>query len=129
MPAAGVGGAMVNITSIESSTVVVISKPHGQPHYAASKAGLAMMTKVLARDLAAVGIRVNAVAPGVVATPMTERAPRATTGLLARTTARIPMGRFARPAEIASAAAFLLSDEASYITGTELVVDGGWTVA
>ena len=70
----GTGGAIVNITSIESSTVVVISKPHGQPHYAASKAGLAMMTKVLARDLAADGIRVNAVAPGVVATPMAERA-------------------------------------------------------
>ena len=74
MREAGIGGAIVNITSIESSTVVVISQPHGQPHYAASKAGLAMMTKVLARDLAQHGIRVNAVAPGVVATAMTERA-------------------------------------------------------
>jgi glucose 1-dehydrogenase/3-oxoacyl-[acyl-carrier protein] reductase len=129
MQDASVGGAMVNITSIESSTVVVISQPHGQPHYAASKAGLAMMTKVLARDLAAVGIRVNAVAPGVVQTAMTERASGGDPGLLARTTARIPLGRLARPEEIAAAAAFLLSDEASYITGTELVVDGGWTVA
>jgi NAD(P)-dependent dehydrogenase (short-subunit alcohol dehydrogenase family) len=124
----GVGGAIVNITSIESSTVVVISQPHGQPHYAASKAGLAMLTKVLARDLAAAGIRVNAVAPGVVATAMTERASGGDPELLARTIARIPMGRLARPQEIASAAAFLLSDEASYITGAELVVDGGWTV-
>jgi NAD(P)-dependent dehydrogenase (short-subunit alcohol dehydrogenase family) len=107
---------------------VVISQPHGQPHYAASKAGLAMLTKVLARDLAAAGIRVNAVAPGVVATAMTERASGGDPELLARTIARIPMGRLARPQEIASAAAFLLSDEASYITGAELVVDGGWTV-
>ena len=74
MTDAGTGGAIVNITSIESSTVVVISKPHGQVHYAASKAGLAMMTKMLARDMAPLGIRVNAVAPGVVATPMAERA-------------------------------------------------------
>lgn len=129
MTDAGVGGAMVNITSIESSTVVVISRPHGQPHYAASKAGLAMMTKVLARDLAPLGIRVNAVAPGVVATAMMERASGGDRAMLARTTARIPLGRLARPDEIASATAFLLSDEASYITGTELVVDGGWTVA
>ena len=109
--------------------MVVISRPHGQPHYAASKAGLAMMTKVLARDLAAEGIRVNAVAPGVVQTAMTERASGGDAELMARTMARIPMGRLARPEEIAAAAAFLLSDEASYITGTELVVDGGWTVA
>ena len=129
MTGAGLGGAIVNITSIESSTVVVISQPHGQAHYAASKAGLAMMTKVLARDLAPLGIRVNAVAPGVVATAMTERASGGDPALLARTTARIPLGRLARPQEIASATAFLLSDEASYITGTELVVDGGWTVA
>ena len=88
-----------------------------------------MMTKVLARDMAALGIRVNAIAPGVVATAMHERASGNDPELHARTTARIPMGRLARPAEIASAAAFLLSEEASYITGTELVVDGGWTVA
>jgi NAD(P)-dependent dehydrogenase (short-subunit alcohol dehydrogenase family) len=126
---AGVEGAIVNITSIESSTVVAISRPHGQPHYAASKAGLAMLTKVLARDLAPHGIRVNAVAPGVVATAMTERASGNDPDMLARTMARIPLGRLARPQEIASAAAFLLSDEASYITGAELVVDGGWKVA
>ena len=129
MTDAGTGGAIVNITSIESSTVVVISKPHGQVHYAASKAGLAMMTKMLARDMAPLGIRVNAVAPGVVATPMAERASGNDPEVLARIAARVPLGRFARPSEIASAAAFLLSDEASYITGAELVVDGGWTVA
>jgi len=129
MQAAGTGGAIVNITSIESTTVVAISKPHGQPHYAASKGGLLMVTKVLARDLAADGIRVNAVAPGVVATPMAERAGGGDPELAARTAGRIPLGRLARPEEIAAAAAFLLSDDASYITGTELVVDGGYTVA
>ena len=129
MTAAGLVGAIVNITSIESSTVVAISKPYGQPHYAASKAGLAMVTKVLARDMAPLGIRVNAIAPGVVATAMHERASGNDPEQLARTIARIPLGRLAQPSEIASAAAFLLSDEASYITGTELVVDGGWTVA
>ena len=129
MRAAGTGGAIVNITSIESQTVVAISKPHGQPHYAASKGGLLMVTKVLARDLAQHGIRVNAVAPGVVATPMAERAGGGDPELAARTAGRIPLGRLARPEEIAAAAAFLLSDDASYITGTELVVDGGYTVA
>jgi NAD(P)-dependent dehydrogenase (short-subunit alcohol dehydrogenase family) len=129
MQEAGTGGAIVNITSIESQTVVAISKPHGQPHYAASKGGLLMVTKVLARDLAADGIRVNAVAAGVVATPMAERAGGGDAALAARTAARIPLRRLARPEEIAAAAAFLLSDDASYITGAELVVDGGYTVA
>jgi NAD(P)-dependent dehydrogenase (short-subunit alcohol dehydrogenase family) len=79
--------------------------------------------------MAPLGIRVNAVAPGVVATPMAERASGTDPEVLARITARVPLGRFARPSEIASPVAFLLSEEASYITGTELVVDGGWTVA
>jgi NAD(P)-dependent dehydrogenase (short-subunit alcohol dehydrogenase family) len=129
MQAAGRGGAIVNITSIESTTVVALSRPHGQPHYAASKGGLLMVTKVLARDLAPHGIRVNAVAPGVVATPMSERATGGDTALEERTAARIPLGRLARPGEIAAATAFLLSDDASYVTGAELVVDGGYTVA
>jgi len=129
MQAAGTGGAIVNITSIESTTVVAISKPHGQPHYAASKGGLLMVTKVLARDLAPHGIRVNAVAPGIVATPMSERASGGDAALEARTAARIPLGRLAHPGEIAAAVAFLLGDDASYVTGAELVVDGGYTVA
>jgi NAD(P)-dependent dehydrogenase (short-subunit alcohol dehydrogenase family) len=129
MQAAGRGGAIVNITSIESTTVVALSRPHGQPHYAASKGGLLMVTKVLARDLAPHGIRVNAVAPGVVATPMSERATGGDAALEERTVARIPLRRLARPAEIAAATAFLLSDDASYVTGAELVVDGGYTVA
>ena len=94
----------------------------GQANYAASKAGVIGMTKSMARELAGRGIRVNAVAPGFVETPMTEKLSETAreAGL-----AQVPMGRFAKPEEIASAVCFLASDEASYITGQVLHVDGG----
>lgn len=110
-------GSIINISSISG----VVGNP-GQVNYAASKAGVIGMTKSMARELAGRGIRVNAVAPGFVATPMTEKLPEAAkeAGL-----AQIPMGRFGKPEEIASAVCFLASDEASYITGQVLHVDGG----
>ncbi|HIZ07211.1 MAG TPA: 3-oxoacyl-[acyl-carrier-protein] reductase [Candidatus Eubacterium avistercoris] len=110
-------GSIINISSISG----VLGNP-GQANYAASKAGVIGMTKSMARELAGRGVRVNAVAPGFVETPMTEKLSDTAreAGL-----AQVPMGRFAKPEEIASAVCFLASDEASYITGQVLHVDGG----
>ena len=117
--------AVVNITSIESSRVVALTDPDPTPQYAASKAGLLMLTKSAARALAADGVRVNSVSPGFVNTAMA--APHGDTSTLSSALSpRIPMGRFAETGEIASAVAFLLSDQAGYITGSELIVDGGF---
>ncbi len=117
--------AVVNIASIEGHRVVALTDPDPTPQYAASKAALRMLTASAARALAADGIRVNSVSPGFTATPMagihgdTDRLPPSLAP-------RVPAGRFARPEEIAQAVAFLLSDQASYITGTDLRIDGGF---
>jgi NAD(P)-dependent dehydrogenase (short-subunit alcohol dehydrogenase family) len=117
--------AIVNITSIEASRVVALTDPDPTPQYAASKAGLRMLTQSAARALAADGVRVNSVSPGFVATAMA--GPHGDTTTLSSALApRIPVGRFAEAGEIASAVAFLLSDQAGYITGTDLCVDGGF---
>jgi 3-oxoacyl-[acyl-carrier protein] reductase len=94
----------------------------GQANYSAAKAGLIGLTKATARELASRGITVNAVAPGFVLTELTERLPEE---LKAQLIDRTPLGRFGTTEEIASAVAFLASDEASYITGQVLAVDGG----
>ncbi len=110
-------GRIINITS-----VVGASGNAGQANYAAAKAGVAGMTRALARELGSRSITVNCVAPGFIATDMTEVLPEAQkTALLAQ----IPLGRLGDPAEIAHAVAFLASPEAGYITGTELHVNGG----
>ncbi len=110
-------GRIVNITS-----VVGASGNPGQSNYAAAKAGVAGLTRALARELGSRGITVNCVAPGFIATDMTDALPTAQkTALLAQ----IPLGRLGRGAEIAHAVAFLASPEAGYITGTELHVNGG----
>jgi len=122
-------GAVVNITSIEASRVIALSNPDPNPQYAASKAGLEMLTRSAARAMAADGVRVNSVAPGFVATPMAVAAAHGQTDTLpAVLVPRVPLGRFARPSEIADVVAFLLSDQSSYITGSELLVDGGFTL-
>jgi NAD(P)-dependent dehydrogenase (short-subunit alcohol dehydrogenase family) len=122
-------GAVVNITSIEASRVIALSNPDPNPQYAASKAGLEMLTKSAARAMAADGVRVNSIAPGFVATPMaTAAAHSQTDSLPAVLEPRVPLGRFARPSEIANAVAFLLSDQAGYITGSELLIDGGFAL-
>jgi len=104
-----------------ASTNGLVAEPR-LAHYNTSKGGLVMLTKSMAIDLAPLGIRVNAVAPGVIATPLIEH-------ILAAETAdhfgSIPAGRVGQPEEIAACIAFLASDEASYCHGTVLVCDGG----
>lgn len=117
--------AVVNVSSIEASRVVAISDPDPHPAYAASKAGISMLTKTAARALASQGTRVNAVAPGFVRTAMAAEHGDATE-LPAALVDRVPLKRFAAPEEIADSIAFLCSDQAGFITGTELVVDGGF---
>lgn len=117
--------AVVNITSIEASRVIALSDPDPTPQYAASKAGLHMLTQSSARALASDGIRVNSVSPGFVATPMAA-AHGGTGGLPPALALRVPAARFADPDEIASAVVYLLSDQAAYITGSDLRVDGGF---
>jgi 3-oxoacyl-[acyl-carrier protein] reductase len=116
--AAGRGGSIVNVTS-QAAHAGSLS---GHAHYAAAKAGLANLTISLAREVAVLGIRVNSVAPGFMRTEMIEAA---VSEDAARTLQRIPLGRIADPAEVASAVVFLASDRASYITGAALDVNGG----
>lgn len=121
--------SVVNIASIEGTHVVALSNPDPTPQYAASKAGLLMFTRTSARALASDGVRVNSISPGFVATPMALAAAHSSTESLPRALQdRVPLGRFATPEEIADAAVFLLSDRARYITGTDLRIDGGFTL-
>jgi len=121
------GGAIVNITSVESFSVLSTGGST-LPPYAASKGGLLQLTRVLAADLAPRAIRVNAVAPGFTRTAMTE-ATLADGDRRAWIESHIPLGgRVAEPEEIAGVVCFLLSDDAQYITGQNIVVDGGLTL-
>ena len=110
-------GRIVNITSVSGQ-----AGQTGQANYSAAKAGLIGLTKATARELASRGITANAVAPGFVLTALTQDLPEA---LQAQIRAATPLGRFGSPEEVASAVAFLASDEAAYITGQILAVDGG----
>ena len=110
-------GRIVNITS-----VVGASGNAGQANYAAAKAGVAGLTRALARELGSRGVTVNCVAPGFIATDMTAELPEAQKAALL---AQIPLGRLGSAQEVADAVAFLASREAGYITGTELHVNGG----
>ena len=110
-------GVIVNISSI-----VGIHGNWGQTNYAASKAGIIGFTKSLARELGSRGIRANVVAPGYVKTQLTDVLPDEATAVMV---AQTPLGRVAEPEEIAGAVRFLASDEASFITGDVLLVDGG----
>ena len=110
-------GRIVNITS-----VVGASGNPGQANYAAAKAGVAGMTRALARELGSRGVTVNCVAPGFFATDMTAGLAEAQTAALL---AQIPVGRLGTPEEVAEAVVFLASPAAAYITGSELHVNGG----
>ena len=110
-------GRIVNLSS-----VVGLRGNAGQVNYAASKAGVIGMTKSLAKELASRGVTVNAVAPGFIDTDMTAAMPQAAREA---TLASIPMGRMGAPEDVARAVAFLASDQAAYVTGQVLAVDGG----
>lgn len=112
------GGSIVNISSGAGRMGTI-----GQINYATAKAGMFGMTMAAAREWAKFGVRTNSISLGVVETPMTEviRSERFRDGILAR----IPLGRFSKPAEVAQAVCFLLSEAASYIVGQNLSVDGG----
>ena len=110
-------GRIVNITSVSGQAGQM-----GQANYSSAKAGLIGLTKAVARELASRSITCNAVAPGFVLTELTKDLAEP---LVAELTARTPLGRFGKTEEIASAVAFLASDEAAFITGQVLAVDGG----
>jgi 3-oxoacyl-[acyl-carrier protein] reductase len=110
-------GAVVNIASIVGETGNA-----GQTNYSASKGGTIAMTKSFAQEAASRGIRFNSVTPGFIATEMTDVLKEEIKDAF---TAKIPLGRFGEPSEVADAVAFLLSDHASYITGETLKVNGG----
>lgn len=116
------GGAIVNTASIAS----FVNVPFGAD-YVASKHSVAGITKAAANDYGLLNIRVNAVAPGSVQTPMLQKAFDDNEKFEEYCNDQHPIGRFAQPAEIAAAAVWLLSDEASFITGTVVPVDGGYT--
>jgi NAD(P)-dependent dehydrogenase (short-subunit alcohol dehydrogenase family) len=115
-------GTIVNISSMSGN--LVVNTPQKQCAYNASKAAVTALTKSLASEWADRGVRVNAVSPGYVATPLLARKKHQFQQWLQAT----PQNRMAEPAEIAAAVAFLLSDESAYFCGSELVVDGGYSL-
>lgn len=119
------GGAVVNLSTVEA-LVIVTSGTTAQPHYNASKGGVPMLTKALAVELAPQGIRVNCVAPGPIATDFFDYEMVTSEEGLEFMKQRLLIPRVGQPEDIAAAVNFLLSDEASFITGIQLPVDGGW---
>jgi NAD(P)-dependent dehydrogenase (short-subunit alcohol dehydrogenase family) len=115
------GGSIINVTSVNS----VLGFP-ANPGYVAAKGGLRMLTKALAIDLGPAKVRVNALAPGYIRTAMTAASHADAAARKAREQRTI-LGRFGETEDLVGAAIFLASDASSYITGTDLFVDGGWT--
>jgi NAD(P)-dependent dehydrogenase (short-subunit alcohol dehydrogenase family) len=117
------GGAIVNMTSVAALQVF-----EGYPVYSASKWGVVGVTKVAAREWASQGVRVNAIAPGSIETPLFSNVVNSTPTSRADYEKQTPMGRIAKAEEVAAAATWLCSDAASYITGAVVPVDGGMTL-
>ena len=120
--AAGRGGSIINIGSIQAGKVLP-----GRTHYAPAKLAIEALTRNVSAEMGSFGIRVNCIHPGLIETPMIDwvlnhRDPSVLTGVVAQ----ISLGRTGQPCEIGTVAAFFASDEASYVTGQSLYVDGGW---
>jgi 3-oxoacyl-[acyl-carrier protein] reductase len=111
------GGTIINMSSLSGKVGLV-----GQTNYSAAKAGIIGMTKAAAKEVAHVGVRINAIAPGLIRSAMTEAMPPR---IWDQKVAEVPMGRAGEPAEVAGVALFLASDLSSYMTGTVLEVTGG----
>jgi NAD(P)-dependent dehydrogenase (short-subunit alcohol dehydrogenase family) len=116
------GGSIINI----SSQLGLVGTDNSSPQYQASKGAVRLLTKATAIQYAKEGIRANSVHPGPIVTAMTERR-RADPEQNRLMVSRIPLGRYGRPVEVALGVLYLASDEASFVTGSELVIDGGWT--
>jgi NAD(P)-dependent dehydrogenase (short-subunit alcohol dehydrogenase family) len=116
------GGSIINI----SSQLGLVGTDHSSPQYQASKGAVRLLTKATAIQYAKEGIRANSVHPGPVVTPMTEAA-RADPERYKIMLSRIPMGRYGQPEDVAFGVLYLASDESTWVTGSELVIDGGWT--
>ncbi|MCV6964480.1 3-oxoacyl-ACP reductase [Mycobacterium intermedium] len=110
-------GAIINMSSISGKVGMI-----GQTNYSAAKAGIVGMTKAAAKELAYLGVRVNAIAPGLIRSAMTEAMPQR---IWDSKVAEVPMGRAGEPSEVANVALFLASDMSSYMTGTVLEITGG----
>ena len=118
-------GSIVNT----SSTAAVVGAATSQIAYTASKGGVMALTRELGVQFARSGVRVNALVPGVVATPLVRELFASEPAEVERRLVHVPAGRFADPSEVAAAAAFLASDDASFVTASSFVVDGGLTAA
>ena len=116
------GGAIINI----SSQLGLVGVDNSSPQYQASKGAVRLLTKATAIQYAAEGIRANSVHPGPIETPMTAER-RRDPEVYRLTVSRIPLGRYGQPEDVAYGVLYLASDESSYVTGSELVIDGGWT--
>jgi len=116
------GGSIINI----SSQLGLVGMDISSPQYQASKGAVRLLTKATAIQYAKEGIRANSVHPGPIFTAMTE-ARQADPEQYRLMTSRIPLGRFGEPEEVANGVLYLASDESSFVTGSELVIDGGWT--
>ncbi|MBS7634836.1 glucose 1-dehydrogenase [Candidatus Bathyarchaeota archaeon] len=118
-------GKIINIASMSGRAV---NRPQPQAHYNASKAGVIMLTKSLAAEWAKYNVNVNSVSPGYTLTPLVNKLLNSRPEYANYWKALIPLGRFAEPVDIVGAVIFLASDAANYITGHDLVVDGGYTI-
>ena len=118
----GGGGSIINI----SSQLGLVGTDHSSPQYQASKGAVRLLTKATAIQYAKEGIRANSVHPGPIVTPMTEAA-RADPERYQMMLSRIPLGCYGQPEDVAYGVLYLASDESRWVTGSELVIDGGWT--